>query len=136
MSYVGTGATMVSTVIYMLHQCRTFFERHLKACGSSGSVSETALPLFPVARSNLKIDRTSSQFRALLIKNLQLLPKKNSNFSSSVSSPLQHRHDQSKAQNAAPGMERLSVTRICFDFEKAHREKKKRAGSPFLQTLL
>lgn len=115
--------------------CSTSAERSLKDTWkhSSGSVTETALPLFPVARSNLKTDRSSSQLRTLLIKNLQLLPKKNSHFLSSISSALQHRHNQGKAQNTAPGMERLAV--MSFDFEKAHREKKI-AGSPFLQTLL
>ena len=92
--------------------CSTSAERSLKDAWKHLVVlalSETALPLFPVARSYLKTDRTSSQFRALLIKNQQLLPKKNSNFSSSISSPLQHRHAQSKGKHRMLPQERKGL---------------------------
>lgn len=122
---------MVFIGSYELHQRRTFFERHMKACSSSGS-EQPALPLFLFSRSNLKTDRTSSLSRVLFIKNL---PKKTSNYSTSMSSPLQHRNNQSPAWDAAPGMARISVPRTCSDLEKAHTEKH-RAGSLFLQALL
>lgn len=85
------------------------------------ALHEKALPLFPAPRKSFKTDRTSSEFRALVINNLQLLPKKTSNFSSSVSSPLQHRHNQDKVQNAAAGMKMLAMRRTRFDLEEAHR---------------
>lgn len=49
-SWAGSGTTVFIETCE-LHQCRTFFERHMKARGSSGS-EQPALPLFLVSSSN------------------------------------------------------------------------------------